>query len=60
MLSKGKIVISNICTDCHGGNGGDPDVDAPPLNGQWAKYMSLELEKYRSAEFKMPHRRMRQ
>lgn len=57
-MAKGKVVVSNLCTDCHGANGGDPDVDAPPLNGQWAKYMDLELAKYRSAEFKMPHRRM--
>lgn len=57
-MSRGQLVISNLCTDCHGASGGDPDVDAPRLNGQWAKYMSLELEKYRSSEFKMPHRRM--
>lgn len=58
ILAKGQEVIFKICTDCHGGTGGDPDVDAPPLNGQWASYMSLELMKYRSADFKMPHRRM--
>ncbi len=59
VLSKGQLVISDICTDCHGGTGGDPDVDAPRLNGQWAHYMDLELEKYRSADFKMPHRKMK-
>lgn len=58
-LSKGQAAVYDICTDCHGATGGDPDVDAPRLNGQWARYMELELEKYRSSEFKMPHRRMK-
>lgn len=59
VLSTGEVAILQVCTDCHGAKGSDPDVDAPPLDGQWAKYMELELEKYRSAEFKMPHRRMK-
>lgn len=59
VLSKGQAVISDICTDCHGATGGDPDVDAPRLDGQWARYMDLELEKYRSSDFKMPHRKMK-
>ena len=57
-LAKGKSVVSGNCEDCHGLTGSDPDVDAPKLNGQWSKYMELELEKYRSKEFKMPHRKM--
>lgn len=59
LLSKGKATVSDNCEDCHGVTGNDPDVDAPRLNGQWAKYMELELEKYRSNEFRMPHRKMR-
>lgn len=59
VLSKGKSVISENCEDCHGITGSDPDVDAPKINGQWAKYMELELEKYRNKEFKMPHRKMK-
>jgi sulfide dehydrogenase cytochrome subunit len=59
LLAKGKSTVSDNCEDCHGTTGNDPDVDAPRLNGQWAKYMELEIEKYRSAEFKMPHRRMK-
>jgi sulfide dehydrogenase cytochrome subunit len=59
VLSRGEAVISAICTDCHGANGGDPDVDAPRLDGQWSRYMMLELEKYRSPDFKMPHRKMK-
>lgn len=58
-LSKGKSAISEKCEDCHGMTGNDPDVDAPKINGQWARYMELELEKYRSKEFKMPHRKMK-
>lgn len=60
VLAKGRTAVSDDCRDCHGLTGGDPDVDAPKLNGQWAKYMELELMKYRSGEFKMPHRKMRQ
>lgn len=58
-LSNGKSAVSEKCEDCHGITGNDPDVDAPKINGQWAKYMELELEKYRSKEFKMPHRKMK-
>lgn len=59
MLAKGKAVISENCEDCHGATGSDPDVDAPKLNGQWAEYMELELEKYRDDGFKMTHRKMK-
>lgn len=58
-LAKGERLVLNDCRDCHGATGGDPDVDAPRLDGQAARYMELELEKYRSADFKMPHRKMR-
>jgi cytochrome c553 len=59
MLKKGKGVIFENCEDCHGATGSDPDIDAPKLNGQWAKYMELELEKYRDENFLMPHRKMK-
>ncbi len=59
LLAKGKSAISEKCEDCHGFTGNDPDVDVPKINGQWSRYMELELEKYRSMEFKMPHRKMK-
>lgn len=59
LIAKGKAAIAENCEDCHGLTGNDPDVDAPRINGQWSKYMELELEKYRSKEFKMPHRKMK-
>jgi sulfide dehydrogenase cytochrome subunit len=59
LLNKGKSVISENCEDCHGLTGGDPDEDAPKISGQWAKYMELELEKYRDEGFKMPHKKMK-
>lgn len=59
LLTTGGYAVSENCADCHGATGGDPDVDAPRINGQWSRYMELELEKYRSPEFKMPHRRMK-
>lgn len=59
-MTKGKAVAAADCRDCHGLAGDDPDVDAPRIDGQWAGYMELELLKYRHAEFKLPHRKMRQ
>ena len=59
MRKQGHAVINENCEDCHGTTGSDPDIDAPRINGQWAKYMELELEKYREEEFPMPHRRMK-
>lgn len=59
LLARGKNAVRENCEDCHGLTGSDPDVDAPRLNGQWAKYMELELMKYRDAGFTMPHRKMK-
>lgn len=59
VLLKGKAVAERVCRDCHGLTGNDPDVGVPKINGQWAKYMELELVKYRSADFRMPHRKMK-
>lgn len=59
VVAKGKSAVSENCEDCHGITGSDPDVDAPRINGQWAKYMELELLKYRDGKFKMPHRKMK-
>ncbi len=58
-FAKGKATITENCEDCHGATGNDPDVGAPKLNGQWAEYMALELEKYRDEEFLMTHRKMK-
>jgi sulfide dehydrogenase cytochrome subunit len=58
-MEKGKSVISENCEDCHSATGGEPDVGMPKINGQWSKYMELELEKYRGDLFKMPHRKMK-
>lgn len=58
LLGHGSKVAEDNCRDCHGLTGNDPDVDAPRINGQWARYMELELMKYRSKDYKLPHRRM--
>ncbi len=60
VLAKGKAAVEENCRDCHGLTGNDPDVEVPKINGQWSKYMELELLKYRSGVFKMPHRKMKQ
>lgn len=58
VLKKGKEVTER-CETCHGVTGGQPDdADTPMLAGQWAKYMELELMKYRDAGFKMTHKKM--
>lgn len=58
-LTKGLATVRANCADCHGKAGSDPDVDAPKLNGQWSKYMEIEIEKYKSPHFNMPHRKMK-
>ena len=58
-LARGKSLATGHCEDCHGITGSDPDVGVPPINGQWAKYMELELDKHRSDLFRMPHRKMK-
>ncbi|MGQ9862132.1 MAG: c-type cytochrome [Thiobacillaceae bacterium] len=58
ILKKGKEV-TDACGSCHGVTGGEPgDADMPKLNGQWARYMELELMKYRDEGFKMTHKIM--
>lgn len=58
ILKKGKEVTER-CETCHGATGGEPDdADTPRLNGQWAKYMELELMKYRDEGFQMTHKKM--
>jgi cytochrome subunit of sulfide dehydrogenase len=57
-LKKGKDVTER-CETCHGATGSQPDDElTPKLHGQWARYLQLELEKYRSEEFKMTHQKM--
>lgn len=58
IMSKGKDVTER-CETCHGATGGQPDdKDTPMLAGQWAKYMELELMKYRDEGFQMTHKKM--
>jgi len=58
VLKKGREATDN-CENCHGKTGGEPDdADTPKLNGQWAKYLELELMKYRDDGFKMTHKKM--
>jgi sulfide dehydrogenase cytochrome subunit len=58
VLKQGKDVTER-CETCHGITGGQPDdADTPMLAGQWARYMELELMKYRDEGFKMPHKKM--
>lgn len=58
LLAKAKDATER-CETCHGATGGQPDdKDTPMLAGQWAKYMELELMKYRDEGFKMTHKKM--
>lgn len=58
VLAKGKEA-SDRCETCHGATGGQPDDELTPrLNGQQAKYLELELMKYRDEGFTMVHKKM--
>jgi cytochrome subunit of sulfide dehydrogenase len=59
VIFNGRLV-SDRCTTCHGEKGGQPaDAVTPRLNGQWATYIEMELNKYRDEAVKLPHRKMR-
>jgi len=59
VVAQGKAATDR-CETCHGVTGGAPDdAETPKLNGQWAKYMEMELMKYRNEAVKMPHKKMR-
>lgn len=58
VIAKGKEATDR-CESCHGTTGGQPDDETiPKLNGQWAKYLELELTKYRDEDFQMTHKKM--
>jgi sulfide dehydrogenase cytochrome subunit len=57
-IKKGKEATDR-CETCHGDTGGKPDDEQTPrLNGQTAKYLELELAKYRDEGFLMTHKKM--
>ncbi len=59
VVFNGRLV-SDRCTTCHGERGGQPSDSATPrLNGQWAMYLEMELNKYRDDAVNLPHRKMR-
>jgi len=58
LVAQGKDAIDR-CSSCHGDTGAPDEDDTPRLTGQWAKYMELELAKYRDDAIKMPHKKMR-
>jgi sulfide dehydrogenase cytochrome subunit len=52
--------VTERCVGCHGATGAEPvDKDTPMLHGQWARYLELELMKYRTEGTDMPHKKMR-
>jgi sulfide dehydrogenase cytochrome subunit len=55
--ASAKAVVEK-CTACHGDTGAG-DAETPHLNGQWAKYMELELMKWRDEAVAMPDKKMR-
>ena len=59
LVAQGKNATDR-CETCHGATGGTPDdAETPKINGQWAKYLEMELMKYRNDAVKMPHKKMR-
>ncbi len=60
VVAQGKTAAGDRCETCHGATGSEPDDDeTPKINGQWAKYMEMEMMKYRVESTKMPHKKMR-
>ncbi len=53
LVAKGKEVTKS-CMGCHGQTGKAMMPGAPNLNGQWAKYLELEMLKYQDESFPMP------
>lgn len=59
IVAQGKDA-SDRCSTCHGDTGSEPDDDETPMiHGQWAKYIELEMMKYRDDAVNMPHKKMR-
>lgn len=47
------------CLTCHGKTGGQPKTpDTPRLDGQWARHLHLELDKYRDGTLALPNQKM--
>ncbi|MGA7179395.1 MAG: c-type cytochrome [Thiobacillaceae bacterium] len=60
LVEKGKGKAKALCAGCHGVRGSEPmDDETPKINGQMAKYMEMELMKYRDESVKMPNKMMR-
>ncbi len=58
VLRNSRFIMDG-CVACHGSTGSTPDNENTPLlHGQWAKYLELELVKYRDKDFLMSHGRM--
>jgi sulfide dehydrogenase cytochrome subunit len=58
-IKEGSFIVDR-CSKCHGDTGAEPDDDETPrLDGQWAKYMELQLMAYRDKDVKLPHEKMR-
>ena len=58
-IKEGSFIVDR-CSKCHGETGAEPDDDETPrLDGQWAKYMELQLMAYRDKDVKLPHEKMR-
>lgn len=58
LVERGKQA-SQACAGCHGPTGKAALPSAPNLNGQLAKYIELELYKYKDDAFAMPSMMMR-
>ncbi len=58
-IKEGSFIVDR-CSKCHGETGAEPDDDETPrIDGQWAKYIELQLLAYRDKDVKLPHEKMR-
>jgi cytochrome c553 len=59
-IKRGKALSGALCAACHGDTGFEPSGDdTPKIGGQSARYLELELMKYRDDAVTMPFKKMR-
>ncbi len=49
-LDGGELATSKGCVACHGNNGTATAPSYPSLDGQWERYLRLQLMAYRSGK----------
>ena len=54
LAAQGKSLHDQQCEACHPDSGGDPEVDASILAGQWTQYLRSQFKDYAAGERVQP------